>query len=63
MGNLHTYTTGADVSESVRPGSTVALTPVLTNNGDIHEITIIVMNLLTVNGSPDFDYEVNSSWI
>ena len=62
MGNLHTYTTEADVTESMRPGSTVALAPVPTNNGDIHATAIIVMSLLMVNGSPDFDYEVNSSW-
>ena len=54
MGNLHTYTTGDDVSESMRSEPTEALAPVLTNNGDIHATAISAMSLLVFSRSPDF---------
>lgn len=54
--------TGAEATGSVRPGSTVSLSPVLTNNGDINATAIMRVTLPVVNGSSAYDYEINSSW-
>ena len=53
---------GASASGSVRPGSTVALSPVLTNNGDINATALMRVTVPMVGGSPAYDYEVSSSW-
>ena len=53
---------GAEASGSVRPGSTVPLSPVLTNNGDINCTGIVRLTVPMVGGSPAYDYEVSSSW-
>ena len=53
---------GASASGSVRPGSTVALSPVLTNNGDINCTALVKLTVPVVNGSSAYDYEVSSSW-
>ena len=53
---------GAEASGSIRPGSTVALSPVLTNNGDINCTGIVRLTVPMVGGSPAYDYEVSSSW-
>lgn len=53
---------GAEASGSVRPGSTVALSPVLTNNGDINTTALVRLTVPVVNGSSAYDYEVSSSW-
>lgn len=53
---------GASASGSVRPGSTVALSPVLTNNGDVNTTTIMRVTVPMVGGASAYDYEVNSSW-
>ena len=53
---------GASASGLIRPGSTVALSPVLTNNGDINCTGIVRLTVPMVGGSPAYDYEVSSSW-
>ena len=53
---------GASASGSVRPGSTVALSPVLTNQGDIYCTALMRVTVPVVNGSSAYEYEVNSSW-
>lgn len=53
---------GAEASGSVRPGSTVALSPVLTNQGDINTTALVKLTVPVVNGSSAYDYEVSSSW-
>lgn len=53
---------GAEASGSVRPGSTVALSPVLTNNGDVNTTAFMRVTVPVVNGSSAYDYEVSSSW-
>ena len=53
---------GAEASGSVRPGSTVSLAPVLTNNGDINTTALVKLTVPVVNGSSAYDYEVSSSW-
>lgn len=54
---------GAEASGSVRPGSTVDLAPVLTNNGDINTTALMRVTVPVVNGSSAYDYEVSSSWM
>lgn len=54
--------TGAEASGSVRPGSTVSLAPVLTNQGDINCTALVKLTVPVVNGSSAYDYEVSSSW-
>ena len=54
--------TGAEASGSIRPGSTVALSPVLTNNGDVNTTALVKLTVPVVNGSSAYDYEVSSSW-
>lgn len=53
---------GAEASGSVRPGSTVALSPVLTNQGDINCTALVKLTVPVVNGSSAYDYEINSFW-
>jgi len=53
---------GASASGSVRPGSTVALSPVLTNQGDINCTALVKLTVPVVNGVSAYDYEVSSSW-
>lgn len=53
---------GAEASGSIRPGSTVALSPVLTNNGDINTTALMRVTVPVVNGVSAYDYEVSSSW-
>lgn len=53
---------GASASGSIRPGSTVALSPVLTNNGDVNTTALMRVTVPVVNGVRAYDYEVNSSW-
>lgn len=53
---------GAEANGSIRPGSTVALSPVLTNNGDINTTALVKLTVPVVNGSSAYDYEVSSSW-
>lgn len=53
---------GAEASGSIRPGSTVALSPVLTNNGDVNTTAIMRVTVPVVNGSIAYDYEVSPSW-
>ena len=53
---------GAEASGSVRPGSTVALSPVLTNQGDINTTALMRVTVPVVSGSSAYDYEVSSSW-
>lgn len=52
----------ASASGSVRPGSTVALSPVLTNQGDINCTGLVKLTVPVVNGVSAYDYEVSSSW-
>ena len=54
---------GASASGSVRPGSTVDLAPMLTNNGDINTTALMRVTVPMVGGSPAYDYEVSSSWM
>lgn len=54
--------TGAEASGSIRPGSTVALSPVLTNNGDVNCTALMRVTVPVVNGVSAYDYEVSSSW-
>lgn len=54
--------TGSTASGSIKPGAPVALAPVLTNNGDINATAIIRVTVPLVNGSPAYEYSVNSSW-
>lgn len=53
---------GAEASGFVRPGSTVALSPVMTNNGDVNTTAVVRLTVPLVNGSSAYDYEVNSGW-
>lgn len=53
---------GVSASGSVRPGSTVALSPVLTNQGDINTTALMRVTVPMVGGSPAYDYEVSSGW-
>ena len=53
---------GAEANGSIRPGSTVALSPVLTNNGDVNTTALMRVTVPVVNGSSAYDYEVSSSW-
>lgn len=53
---------GAETSGSVRPGSTVSLAPVLTNNGDINTTALVKLTVPVVKGASAYDYEVSSSW-
>lgn len=53
---------GAEASGSVRPGSTVSLAPVLTNNGGNNTTALMRVTVPMVGGSPAYDYEVSSSW-
>ena len=46
----------------MRPGSTVDLAPVLTNNGDINTTVLMRVMVPVVNGVSAYDYEVSSSW-
>ena len=54
---------GAEASGSVRPGSTVALSPVLTNNGDINTTALMRVMVPVVNSVSAYNYEVSSSWM
>lgn len=53
---------GAEASGSVRPGSTVALSPVLTNAGSVNATALMRVTVPMVGGSSAYDYEVSSSW-
>lgn len=53
---------GASASGAIRPGSTVALSPVLTNEGDINCTVLVKLTVPVVNGASAYDYEINNSW-
>lgn len=46
----------------MRPGSTVALSPVLTNEGSVNATAIIRLIIPVVNNSPAYEYTIGSGW-
>lgn len=54
--------TGAEAEGTIKPGDSVALAPVLTNQGDVNATAIIRVSMPTVNGTSAYDYEINRSW-
>ena len=52
----------AEATGSVKPGSTVDMAPVLTNNGDINCTALARVMVPVVNGTSAYDFEVSSSW-
>ena len=53
---------GAEATGKVKPGDTVSLSQVLTNNGSVPVTAIIRLTVPAVNKASAYDYEVNSSW-
>lgn len=53
---------GAEAEGTIKPSDTVSLSPVLTNNGDVDATAIISVVVPVVNGSPAYEYSVNSAW-
>ena len=48
---------------TIKPGDPVALSPILTNNGDINCTAIIRLSIpKNSDGTLAYDYDVNSSW-
>ena len=54
--------TGASTTGTIKPGGTVDLSPVLTNNGDINTTAFIKVAVPTISGSPAYEWETVSSW-
>lgn len=56
--------TCASASGSIKPGGSVDLSPVLTNNGDINTTAFIKVSVPTIPSSTDaaYEWEIESGW-
>ncbi len=53
---------GAEASGTIRPGGSVSLSPVLTNQGDINCTGFIKVSVPTVSGAAAYEWDVEAGW-
>lgn len=54
--------TGSSATGSIKPSGSVALSPAVTNNGDVDAGVFIKVTMPTVDGSPAYEFEAGSGW-
>ena len=54
--------TGSSATGSIKPGGSVALSPAVTNNGDVDAGVFIKVTMPEVSGSAAYTFETGSGW-